>query len=68
MKKLFFTFSLISLVVASIFLTVSFLFPIGEKYFFDKLFYKKSTAHGYYPPYSSSENFFRTDNPVLKRS
>lgn len=35
------------LIGISIFISLLFLYWIGEKYFFDKLFYKKSVAHGY---------------------
>lgn len=47
MKKLVAIISLTLFIILSAYLSYKLSYLIGEKYFFDKLFYKKSVAHGY---------------------
>jgi lysophospholipase L1-like esterase len=70
MKKIFFNLFLVISIIVSVALAVFVVFIIGEKYFFDQLFYKKSTTHGYYPyhypGFTSSVEFYKADNLFFK--
>lgn len=67
MKKQFFLFSVnLIITLTSIFLTYHICLLVAERYFFDKLIYKKSPLHGYYKTNISQNEFLTTDNQLLK--
>lgn len=49
MKKLIKLINIVSIIFVSSFLSISLSLWISEKYFFDKFYFNKSVAHGYWP-------------------
>jgi hypothetical protein len=60
---------LIFFIILTSFSTYIALYSISEKYFFDKLFYKKSTQHGYseYGPWGIIHDYQKLEKPIRSR-
>jgi len=59
---------LLIFITFSIFASYKLVYIIGEKYYFDKLFYRKSTSHGYFNININDGSFFNANNKLLKQS